>query len=144
MNNLDVARKGIRAFEANDHATVSSLITEDFTLSGAVPQTLGKQDFLGFMHAMITAFPDFKFNETFTEEGADKVVITQHITGTHTGTLALPGMPPIPATGKKVALPEEKQVFTFRDGKFAKSEGHPVPGGGVMGILAQLGVQMPG
>ena len=144
MSNLDVAHKGIRAFEANDHAMVNSLIADDFTLSGAVPQTLGKQEFMGFMQAMLTAFPDFKFNETLREEGADKVIITQHITGTHTGTLALPGMPPIPATGKKFALPEEHQVFTIKDGKFVKSEGEVVPGGGVMGMLAQLGVNLPG
>lgn len=142
MSNLDLARKGLRAWEANDVATVTSLIADDFTLSGAVPQPLGKAEFLGFMHAMLAAFPDFKFNETLTEEGADTVICTQHTTGTHTGTLALPGMPPVPATGKKVALPEEKQVFTFRDGKFVKAHSDPVPGGGVMGMLAQLGVKM--
>jgi predicted ester cyclase len=91
---------------------------------------------------MLAAFSDFKFNETLVEEGADMVICTQHITGTHTGTLALPGLPPVPATGKKVAMPEEKQVFTFRDGKFARAHSDPVPGGGVMGILAQLGVKL--
>jgi len=144
MSNLDLARKGLHAFESGDAATLSSLVADDFTFVGITPQPLTKQDFLGFMHVMTTAFPDFKFNETHAEESGDTATVKHKITGTHTGTLALPGMPPIPATGKKIALPEEKEVYTFKGGKLAKMVGEPAPDGGVPGLLKQLGVQMPG
>ena len=57
------------------------------------------------MQAVVTAMPDWAFNITDIQEDGDKVTLKSHITGTHTGLLELPGMPPIPATGKKVALP---------------------------------------
>jgi predicted ester cyclase len=144
MSNLDLARKALHAFSSGDVTTVTSLITDDFQFLGVTPQPLGTQEYLGFMHAVTTAFPDFTFNETGAEESGDAVTIKHHITGTHTGSLNLPGMPPIPATGKKVTLPEEKSHFTFKDGKIAKYLGEPAPNGGLPGMLKQLGVQLPG
>jgi len=143
MSNIDTVKEGLRAWEKNDAATMNSLIADSFVLSGPVPQPLGKQEFIGFMHAILAALPDFKFNETGFEEHGDKVVIKSRISGTQTGTLALPGMPPVPATGKKVALPEERQEYTLSGGKLVKLVVDEVPGGGVPGMLAQLGVQLP-
>jgi hypothetical protein len=57
--------------------------------------------------------------------------------------LALSWMPPLAATSKQVALLPEKQIFTFRDGQFAKTIVEPTPGGGIPGILAQVGAEMP-
>ncbi|HEY7349548.1 MAG TPA: nuclear transport factor 2 family protein [Ktedonobacterales bacterium] len=144
MSKLDLARKSLQAFSAGDVATVSSLMADDYSFMGVTPQPLTKQDFLGFMQAMNAACPDFTFNETGAEESGDTATIRHRITGTQTGTLALPGMPPIPATGKKFALPEETSVFTFKDGKIVQYLAKPAPDGGLPGILRQLGVEMPG
>ena len=67
------------------------------------------------------------------------------ITGTQTGelNLPLPGVPKIPASGKHVSLPKEKNTVTVKNGKISRFEAEVVPGGGVMGILAQLGVPIP-
>ncbi len=139
----DIVKKGLRAWEAKDAATFSSLLADDFVLVGPVPQPLGKAEFIGFMHAITTALPDFKFNDGAVEEHGGRYVVKTRISGTHTGTLALPGMPAIPATGKKVQLPEETQTMTIANGKVSKIEVNNVPGGGVPGLLAQLGVQVP-
>lgn len=144
MSAADTVKQGMRAWEKNDAATMDSLVADNFVMSGPVPQPLGKQEFIGFMHAILAALPDFKFNETLAEEHGETVVVKSRITGTHTGTLALPGLPPVPATGKKVALPEERQVYTLSGGKLVKLVVDEVPGGGVPGMLAQLGVQIPG
>lgn len=144
MSNLDLARKSLQAFSAGDVATVSGLMADEYSFVGVTPQPLTKQDFLGFMHAMNTACPDFAFNETSASESGDTATIKHRITGTQTGTLSLPGMPPIPATGKKFALPDEVSVFTFKGGKIVEYRAHPAPDGGLPGILKQLGVPMPG
>ena len=143
MSNLELARKALQAFSSGDTATIESLTTDDFQFLGVTPQPLTKQDYLGFMHAINTAFPDFKFNETSTSESGDTVTIKHKITGTHTGPLNAPGLPPIPATGKSISLPEEVSVFTFKDGKATRYLGEPAPNGGLPGMLKQLGVQVP-
>jgi predicted ester cyclase len=140
----DIVTRGMRAWEQNDEATLSSLVNDDFVLSGPVPQPLGKHEFIGMMKAMLAAFPDFKFNGVVAEERGDTVVVKSHITGTHTGTLVLPGLPPIPATGKKVSQPEEQQEFTLVNGKLSKLTTDARPDAGIPGMLAQLGTPLPG
>lgn len=144
MSDLDLARKALHAFSSGDVTTMNSLTADDFQFLGVTPQPLTKQDYMGFMHTINAAFPDFKFVETTASESGDTVTIKHHITGTHTGALNLPGMPSIPATGKKIYLPEETSFFTFKDGKAIKYLGEPAPDGGLPGMLKQLGVQLPG
>ena len=143
MSKLDLGRKALHAFSSGDAATINSLMTDDFQFLGVTPQPLGKSEFLGFMHAMNGGFPGFHFEEISASESSETVTIKHHITGTHTGTLELPGMPPIPATGKSIRLPEEGSVFTFRGEKVCKYEAQTAPDGGLPGILKQIGVQMP-
>jgi steroid delta-isomerase-like uncharacterized protein len=143
MSNLEIVQSGIKAWEANDADALSPLVAEDFVLSGPTPQPLGKAEFIGFMHTMLAALPDFAFNISSFEENGDRVIAYSHITGTHTGTLALPGLPSIPATGKKVALPQEMQTYTVKNGKLQSLVTDAAPGTGVPGMLAQLGISLP-
>jgi ketosteroid isomerase-like protein len=144
MSNLELARKVLHALGSGDTATLSSSVTDDFQFIGVAPQPLGKQEFLGFSQAIHAAFPDFTFHETSSSESGDTVTIKHTITGTHIGTLNAPGLPPIPATGKSFALPEESSVYTIKDGKVVQLHAYPAPDGGLPGILKQVGVQMPG
>lgn len=143
MNNLELVQTGLKAWENNDVQTLDTLVADDFTLSGPVPQPVGKQEFIGLMQILHAAMPDFAFNISSFEEEGDKVIAKSRITATHTGTLALPGMPPIPATGKKVALPEEIQTYTLKDGKLHNLTTDGRPDAGIPGMLAQLGVAVP-
>ena len=89
--------------------------------------------------------PDWKFNGKDFKQNCDKVTVTFQISGTQTGELSLPmpGFPKVPATGKHVSLPQEGMTFTVKDGKISRIESANVAGGGVPGVLAQLGVPMP-
>ena len=49
----------------------------------------------------------------------------------------------IPATGKRISLPVEHITFTFKGDKIASMTSDIVPGGGVAGVLAQIGVPLP-
>jgi predicted ester cyclase len=143
MTNTELVQTGLKAWENNDADTLSPLVAEDFVMSGPTPQPLAKADFIGFMHILLTALPDFAFNISRFEENDDTVVAYAHITGTHKGTLAIPGLPPIPSTGKKVALPEEVQTYTVKNGKLQSLVTDARPDAGVAGMLAQLGVALP-
>ena len=143
MTNTELVRTGMKAWEANDADTLSPLVAEDFVMTGPTPQPLGKADFIGFMHILLAALPDFAFNISLFEENGDTVVAYSHITGTHKGTLALPGLPPIPATGKQIALPEEVQTYTVKNGRLHSLATDARADAGVAGILAQLGVAVP-
>ncbi len=143
MSNLEIVQAGLKAWEANDEDALAPLIAEDFVLSGPTPQPLGKAEFIGFMHTMLAALPDFAFNISRFEENGGNVIAYSHITGTHTGTLALPGLPAIPATGKKIALPQEMQTYTLKNGKLQSLVTDARPDTGVPGMLAQLGISLP-
>jgi len=143
VSNIALVQSGLKAWEANDAAALSPLVAEDFVLTGPTPQPLGKAEFIDFMHILLTAFPDFAFNISRFEENGDTVVAYSHITGTHMGTLALPGLPPVAATGKKIAMPEEVQTYTIKNGRLQSLATDARPDAGVAGLLTQLGVSLP-
>ena len=145
MSAIDIVKSALAAAEAGDYAKVSGMLTDDMQFAGPVPNPVGKKEFIGIQSAMVAGIPDWKFNAGDLKEQGDKVTAVMQITGTQTKELRLPlpGMQPIPPTGKYVSLPEEPVTFTVKDGKISRLESAVVPGGGVMGVLAQLGVPAP-
>ena len=143
MSNTDIVNQGFAAWCSGNWAALSALIADDFTLSGPVPQPVDKNAFLGLARAMLTAFPDWSFNASDFREEGDKVYLVNHITGTHTGSLAaIPGVPPVPATGKHVALPPEQAVYTMRGGQVSQLNITVAPGGGVPGLYTAVGAPL--
>ena len=145
MSAIDIVKAGLAATEAGDFKKLDGMVADDFVFAGPVPEPLGKREFMGLQSALLTAMPDWKFNAADFKENGDVVTVTFQITGTQTGELSLPmpGMPTLPATGKKVSLPREVTTFTVKNGKLARLEVASTPDGGVPGILSQLGVPMP-
>jgi len=89
--------------------------------------------------------PDWKFNATDFKQNGEQVTATFQITGTHTSELSLPmpGFPKVPASGKHVSLPKESITIPLKNSKISRLEAGKVPGGGVAGVLTQLGIPMP-
>ena len=145
MNNIDVFKAGLAAFEANDRKKADELIADDMVFAGPVPQPIGKREFVGLQFALIEAMPDWKFNPGEFKEQGDQVMVKMHISGTNTKplTLAALGIQAMPATGKHVQLPYEPLTVTVKNGKATRIEAQVVEGGGVPGLLGQLGIQMP-
>jgi predicted ester cyclase len=144
VSNIDTVQTGMRAFCAGDTATLGSLLADDFTFSGPVPQPLDKAAFLGLCVANHTAFPDFDFHARDIREEGDKVYLTSEITGTHKGVLAMiPGVPAVPPTGKPIHMPAEDHVYTLRSGLLASLVVHSPPDGGVPAAYAQVGAPLP-
>ena len=145
MNPLEIVKAAVAAAEPGHISQLANLLTDDMVFTGPVPQPVGKREFVALQTAMVAAMPDWNFNARDYKESGNTVTATFKISGTHTGELELPmpGFPKIPATGKHVSLPLEGMTFTVRDGKISRIESAAVPGGGVPGILAQLGISMP-
>lgn len=82
-----------------------------FRLPGLGGRVLDKAGFFGLIfHQLLPALPDLSFNARFlTTTGLDDCChVEVAVTGTHTGApLALFGLPPLPPSGARVALPAE-------------------------------------
>jgi predicted ester cyclase len=145
MNAIEMIKSGLAAMEMGQSAKLADILSDDMVFAGPVPVPIGKREFLAIQTAMVAAMPDWKFNPNDFKQEGDQVTTIFQITGTHTGELNLPmpGFPKLPATGKHVSLPKEPMTITLKEGKIIRLESAKVPGGGVPGVLAQLGVQMP-
>lgn len=144
MNRTEIARTVMEAAARGDAATAKSHLSNDFVLTGPTPEPLNAEQWLGLHQLINVGMPDFSFNISDVQEKGDTVTLTMQITGTHQGTLDLSpmGLPVIPATGIRVKLPVEKPQITFRGDKIIGAHLDIPPGGGVIGLLSQLGVQM--
>jgi predicted ester cyclase len=130
--------------ETRDLQGLQALLADDFKAKGATLE-LTKQQTLGYLLIFFTAFPDHRFSFTDFEEKEGSIYCTGQETGTHQGILDLnPFEMPVslPPTGKSFKLP--KSVFTFRvaEEKVTYFSEEAVKGGGLAGILAQLGVKL--
>lgn len=145
MNPQELVQDVYSSLEKKQSAHALDILSDDFVFSGATPVPLNKHQWVGVIEAMIAAMPDWSFGYKLVNANGNDVEGTVEITGTQSGELALPipGIPRVPATGKKVRLPKEKVELTVRDGQITSLKVENVPNGGVPGILKQLGVALP-
>lgn len=111
-----------------------------------MPQRLDKRQFIDYMKFMLRAFPNWKFNASIVNTRDNEFVeVSVHITGTNTGEIVIPGLPPIPPTGKVIALPEQKWEYNVRGDQLAFLTTNVFSGSGVgvALILAALGMELP-
>lgn len=142
MKTLDIVKKALADIEKG--AIDASLYTNDMVFSGPVPKPMKRDEYVTLLKNIVGASPDWNFHaREFTVSG-DTVKVTVAITGTQTRTLPglMPGMLALPPTNKRFILPEEHLSLKVRGDKISECIADTVPGGGVMGMLAQLGVQL--
>jgi predicted ester cyclase len=126
------------ALNAQRWDEVAGYLAEDFVFAGVTPQPVGKREFIAGQQQWARGVPDWHVTlEDLRVEG-DTVRATSLITGTHTGTLVLPGQPPIPASGRRFAT-RDANVATLRGDQVTSLTITP----GTPGILEQLGVPLP-
>jgi SnoaL-like polyketide cyclase len=145
MTMSETVRALLTAIEQQRWDEAKSYLTDDFTFDGAVPQPISADAWLGVHKALAVAMPDIRLNGSDIHEEQGMVRLHLQIAGTQTRELALPipGIPSIAPTGKRVQLPQESCSCAFRGDKVASYTVETTPGGGVPGILAQLGAALP-
>ncbi len=142
MNALEIVKKTLEKIEKGN--IDASDFTEDMTFSGPVPTPLKLDGYVTFIRNTVGGIPDWKFNAHDYKVEGDVVLVKFGITGTHTKTLPalLPGMSAVPATNRRIKLPEQLMKIRVRGDKICEIVGEIPAGGGVWGLLAQLGVTL--
>lgn len=126
--------------------TKAYLAPDAMVSGGVLPQPMPAMEALGLVAGMKSAFPDLKFDVQQVTVNGDQATVNVKLSGTNTGPLSmpLPGMTgSIPPTGKLVSVPDTF-VVTVKDDKVTHMNVDSPAGGGLPGVLAQMGVNMPG
>jgi len=145
LSKTEIVKKFITALQSGDMALAADCITDDFVFRGWVPRPLDKREFLALQNELRTALRGYSFNLSDLNERDDRVEAFIQISGTHARDLALPtfGLPLVPATGIDVFLPQERVDFTFDGDKIKQMNVESVPGGGLAGLIQQVGSELP-
>jgi len=110
---LDDAGVLFEVWGAGQYQVAEQLLAEDLIDNNAVPgQPRGRAGDLWAAQAVRKAFPDLQFTLDVALEQDDLVTGRWTMSGTHTGTLDLLGIPP---TGRPVTL-SGQEIFRARDG----------------------------
>jgi hypothetical protein len=145
MQREDVVNKALDYIESNDLNSSKSLYSDDFTFSGPVPVPLNKAQYLELMGKVLQGVPNWNFHRHDLRVEGDTVIVPVRVAGTQTGRLPglMPDMPDLPATNRSFRNPPEEMRITVRGDRIVDVNIEPVPGGGVLGMLEQLGVSVP-
>jgi len=137
-----VLQRYIDGLKARDVDTIAGTVADDVVFVAAT-RTLDKSTFLSMLRALYTGFPDWSYDYDGVELHDAVYAVKWRQQGTHLGTWNLAGMDPIPATGRRVRIPEHYFFYNLRDARIVEIRPDPVPGGAPRGILQQIGVDAP-
>lgn len=151
MNGADIVKQFMFALQSQEFTLASDYLADDFTFTGMLPRPLNKKQFITLMKELKYGMPNLSLNvqnihemnnELKQEQSAE---CTVQLTGTQSNAMELVplSLPTIPQTNRRIILPEEQWRFTFENDKIAAIVVPPVPGGGIPGLLHQLGIDIP-
>jgi hypothetical protein len=141
----DQVQNLMNALDDNALDTANSLLDDDFQLIGWTPKPLDKRGFLDTVHGLREGIPGLAFNLNDIEEQPQTIVTaTIQITGQQTDSFILPalGTPPIPQLDGTVSMPKEPVEYAFKGSKISVMRVTRVDGGGIQGLLRQLGTDV--
>jgi len=133
---MDLIQKG-------DFENAKPMLSEDFQFSGAVPEPIDAETWLGMSASLKTAFPDLNYHFKVIGADGDVVRSTSQLSGTHKDSFDLTGMNMgmIPATNKTFSVPVEKTKVTVKGTLVTTWAVQPTDGAGLIEILKQLDVK---
>ena len=147
MSAKTIVQAAIQAWEEKNINAFSSYLADDLICQHILPETVGKVQLLTYVNALTTAFPDWSFNghvlyEEQVTEQTWKVLFVAAITGTQMGDLILPTLPIIPATGRKIALPNRHMEFLVTSDTISAISADFSPDC-LEEVFSQLGLELP-
>lgn len=149
----DIVKTFMTALEAKDFDTASSLLSDDLVFSGWTPRPLDKSQFLTLMGGLKEGIPNLAYHfhtvhdihDVHERQQDSRVKATIQLSGAQTDGFVLPplGLPPIPQMARAVSLPVEHWNYTVEGDQITRIAVERVEGGGIQGVLQQLGVDVP-
>jgi predicted ester cyclase len=130
----------IEGLKAHDVPNIARTVADDLRFVTPA-STLTKEQFLTFLRALYSAFPDWHYDYDEPEVRANLIAVKWRQGGTHSSTLVLPGQAVVAATGKKVKISEQFFFYRMRDDQIVEIRPEPIAGGAPLGIFQQIGVE---
>ncbi|GHO88974.1 nuclear transport factor 2 family protein [Dictyobacter formicarum] len=142
----DIVRGFMSALDDNDPDTAATYLADDFQFSGWTPKPLDKNGFMGMLKDIKEGIPGLSFNlHNVLEPSENRVTGTIQVKGYQSDSFIIPilGTPPIPQTATSVSLPTEDVTYQLNDDSaIAAMAVQHVAGGGISGLLKQLGINL--
>jgi len=140
MSPAETVQDLYRRLDVGDQVGARALLAPEFLHSStAHPEPMDADAWLAALSHFDTAFSEVSHGVVIDEEQGALVHGRFHVSGRHTATLAFPGEPLLPATGKRFQLPAEPFVAEVRDGRVLRIEVTMAnEKGGYKAVLAQL------
>jgi hypothetical protein len=147
MNQREIVQTLLDSVQKGDFEKVKTLLSNEFQFSGAVPEPINREVWMGINKNLKKAFPNLDYRFHVDGVDGDVVKISAELKGTHSGVLDLSplglGVTPAPNTNKSFGTPREHGKLTVKGDKVTSWIVEPIEGGGLMGILDQLGIPVP-
>ena len=141
----------MEALETKEFDKVATYLSDIFLFSDSTPLPLNKDQFIRYSSELAEGMPNLSYHfhdiqevDDLLGEG-DRVRAAIQITGTHTNTFQIAplGLPLMPETNNSVSLPVEHWEYVIKGNTIASIRVEQVSGGGIAGILQQLGIDIP-
>jgi hypothetical protein len=145
MNQREIVRALLDSVQRGDFEKAKSFLSNDYQFSGPVPEPINAETWLGIHKNLKKAFPNLDYHFHVDGVEGDVTKISAELKGTHRGVLDLSqvGLGVTPATDKSFATPPEHGKVTCKGDKVVSWVVDRIDGGGLTGILAQLGIAVP-
>ena len=133
------------SIQKGDFEKAKLYLSNDFQFSGAVPEPIISEAWLGMSMSLKKAFPNLEYHFRVECTDGETAHTSAKLKGTNSGDFDLTGMHMgvIPATNKSFAVAQEYGQATVKSDRVTSWAVQSTPGGGLMAILEQLGVKLP-
>jgi predicted ester cyclase len=140
MNKRETVQAFMDSIQQGDLDNAKSMLADDFTYSGSVPEPMNKADWLEMSKGMKKSFPDLNYHFKVIGTKGDVVKSTMQLSGTHREAFDLTKieMGMIHATNKTFSVKVEKLKLTVKDEKISTWVVEPNDGAGLDIIVKQL------
>lgn len=145
MSAVETVQNFMSALEDKRDDEVTNALDQEFLFTGWTPKPLNKADFLTTMKELKSGIPSLMFNLHNLAEQGNTVTGSIQIAGYQSDSFSIPplSLPPIPQMARSISLPVEDVSFELEGDKILRWSVHHVAGGGISGLLHQLGFDAP-
>jgi hypothetical protein len=148
MNPREIVQALVDSVQRGDFKKAQSFLSTNYQFSGPIPTPIDGETWMAINRNLKKAFPNLDYH--FHLDGVDGldgsvIRMSSELKGTHRGTLDLSplGLGTTPATDKAIATPREHGRVTIKGDKVVSWVVDRIEGGGLMGMLGQLGLTIP-